>query len=319
MSTFSQMFPPEPQFTESNLPDLSGRVFIVTGAASGVGLELAKILYSKNGTIYVAARSSDRAKVGVDTVQSAVRGSRGSVNPMILDLANLATIRSAVHDFQFKESRLDVLFLNGAVMTPPAGSKSVDGYDLELATNCLGGFLLARLLHPTLKATASAPQTAHNGVRVVWVCSLFNINTPKGGMRFDSAGNPAQLKAMENYMQTKVGGYFLACELAEDQATDGIIHVSLHPGLMKTELQRHIPAPLRFAMGKVFKGPKYGAYTELYAGLSPDVKTGAFYVPWGRPGSPPSHLEASLKGQGSEKSISTRFYEWCERETSRFI
>jgi len=126
MSTFSQLFPPAPEFTGSSIGDLSGKVYIITGAASGVGLELAKILYSKNATVYVAARSSKRADGGIQAIKQAVRSSQGLLKSMVVDLASLKTIRPAVDRFQAEESRLDVLFLNAGVMTPPSNSRTTD-------------------------------------------------------------------------------------------------------------------------------------------------------------------------------------------------
>lgn len=168
--TFTQLFPPAPTFTENNLGDLSGKVcqllaaswclfltlsiqvYIITGAASGVGLELAKLLYAKNGSVYVAARSQKRAQGGIDAIKKSVPNSRGSLGSVVVDLADLSTIKPAVEKFVDQQSRLDALFLNAGIMTPPPGSKTSQGHDLELGVHCLAGFLLVRLLEPTLIA-----------------------------------------------------------------------------------------------------------------------------------------------------------------------
>jgi len=190
-------------------------VYIITGAASGVGLELAKILYSKNATVYIGARAEKRAQGAITAIKSEVTGSSGTLKAYVVDLADLATIKLAVNKFNAEESRLDVLFQNAGVMTPPAGSRSADDYDLELATHCLGAFTLAHLLEPTLKESARAPGVAIGSVRVIWVASLMNINCPQGGVSFDKDGNPSQLQAMDNYMQSKAGVYFLSHEFAK--------------------------------------------------------------------------------------------------------
>jgi retinol dehydrogenase 12 len=88
---------------------------------------------------------------------------------------------------------------------------------------------------------------------------------------------------------------------------------------MKTELQRHGPPPMRAIMGAIFKGPKYGAYTELYASLSDSVENGGYYVPWGRPGVAPDHLNKSLESANGKLSVADQFYEWCEKEVSPFF
>src|SRR4051812_14853069 len=137
MSTFSQVFPPAPTFTEKNLVDLSTKVYIITGAAAGIGLSLAKVLYRLNATIYIGARSASRCDEGISAIKSAVPNSKGTLKPFVADLSDLRTIKPAVSAFLSQEHRLDVIFLNAGVMTPPAGSKTANGYDLELGTNCL--------------------------------------------------------------------------------------------------------------------------------------------------------------------------------------
>lgn len=298
---------------------MSNQVYIITGAASGVGLELAKLLYSKNGSVYVAARSQKRAQEGIDAIKKSVTKSRGSLGSVVVDLADLSTIKLGVEQFTRQQPRLDALFLNAGVMTPPAGSKTTQGHDLELGVHCLAGFLLAKLLEPTLTATAALPDTPRGSVRVVWVSSLLNLGTPPGGVAFDSQGKPVQLKAMDNYMQSKAGMYLLSHEFSVRKNGTGVSHVCLHPGLMKTELQRYGPPPMKLIMGAVFKGPRYGAYTELYAGLSPDVKNGGYYIPWGRPGFAPPHVEASCKSEGGKPSIASRFYEWCDSASASYV
>jgi retinol dehydrogenase-12 len=109
------------------------QVYIITGAASGVGIELAKILYSKNATVYIGARAEKRAQGAITAIKSEIRSSSGLLRSFVVDLANLSTIKPAVEKFNAEEARLDVLFQNAAVMTPPAGSKSVDVRNLTFS------------------------------------------------------------------------------------------------------------------------------------------------------------------------------------------
>ncbi|KAF2738841.1 short-chain dehydrogenase, partial [Polyplosphaeria fusca] len=327
MGLGEQFCPPAPTFTEENLVDLSQKVYIVTGAAAGVGLELAKILYGLHATVYIGARSAERVNDGVLAIKQEHPNSKGQLKPFIADLSDLKSLKPAVNLFLSQEHRLDVLFLNAGVMTPPAGSKTKDGYDMELGTNSLSSFLLVKLLLPVMEQTSAHFCHPDPSVRVVWVCSCFDVNTAKGGVQLDSNGAPKQLKGMEHYMQSKTGLYFLAREFAksagekvpQNQYGNQVMHVALHPGFMKTELQRNMPAPVRAIMGAVMKGPKYGAYTELYAGFAPDVQTGGFYWPWGRKGVVPDHVEESTVAPADGgKSVAARFYDWCEYETKAF-
>ncbi|KAF2180158.1 NAD(P)-binding protein [Zopfia rhizophila CBS 207.26] len=361
MSTLAQMFPPAPTFTEKSLTDLFSKVYIITGATAGVGLELAKILYSLNATVYIGGRSLTRCNEGFQAIQSAHPTSKGTLKPFIADLSDLKTIKSAVESFLNEEHRLDVLFLNAGVMLPPEGSKTKDGYNMEIGVNCLSSFLLVNLLTPIMAFTSSHFCHPNPSIRIVWVSSCLDMGTPKGGVQFPSStplspskcnppfsssrttsstaplsstltsfrsptepsDAPKQLKGMAQYMQSKSGAYLLAHEFSartsKNAHGNGIMHVSLHPGFMKTELQRHIPAPARAMMGTVFKGPKYGAYTELYAGLAPDVEDGAFYWPWGRKGAVPAHIIESTENGEDGRSVSSRFYEWCEEQVKLFM
>jgi retinol dehydrogenase 12 len=131
-STFSAVFPPSPTFTDKNLQDLTGKVFIVTGAASGVGHELAKMLLVAGGTVYIAARSLARCQNAINILQEQVtKGvAKGRLKPMILDLSDLSTVRPAVDDFLEHETRLDVLVNNAGVMNTPLGSKGKQVYQM---------------------------------------------------------------------------------------------------------------------------------------------------------------------------------------------
>ena len=91
---------------------------------------------------------------------------------------------------------------------------------------------------------------------------------------------------------------------------------------MKTELQRHSSPVQGFIMGILFKGPKYGAYTELFSALSPAISSknnGAFVIPWGRLGEVPPHIAKGMKSTTEGGTgLAEKFWDWCERETKPF-
>jgi len=129
ISRLSQLIPPwPPKFTDKNLPSLAGKVYIITGAASGVGYELVKILYLKGASVYIAARSQVRCNGAVEQLLLETNSisdgqTRGRVDTMVVDLSDFNTIRPGVQSFLKKETRLDVLVHNAAVMSAPLGSK----------------------------------------------------------------------------------------------------------------------------------------------------------------------------------------------------
>jgi retinol dehydrogenase-12 len=130
IATLSQFIPPwPPKFTDKDLPSLAGKVYIVTGAASGIGYELTKIPYLKGATVYIAARSQARCDGAVERLLSETKSiggdekTHGTLGTMVVDLSDLRTIRPGAESFLKKESRLDVLVHNAAVMSVPLGSK----------------------------------------------------------------------------------------------------------------------------------------------------------------------------------------------------
>jgi len=318
----NEFFPPPPKFTEANIRDQSGKVFIVTGGAVGVGLGVAKILYQKNAAVYIATRSLEKMKRAVTEAKEAFPLSHGRLETLLLDLSDLTKIKSAAQDFLSREERLDALFNNAGVMNTPTAATTAQGHELQMGTNCLGPCLFTRLLEPILIRTARSSEPG--SVRAVYVSSMISFGTPRGGIRWDdSAGRPKVLGSpMDNYMGSKVGGVFLAHDAARRLGKDGVIAVSLHPGLMKTELQRNMNPVAGVVMGIVFKPARYGAYTELFAALSPDItmrENGSFILPWGRMGYIPDHIERGMKSEENGGSgLVDRFISYCEREISSY-
>jgi retinol dehydrogenase-12 len=221
---FSQMFPPSPAFTESNLPDLQGKVYIVTGASAGVGKELARLLYSRNGTVYVAARSSEKAQAAITWIREAHPGSQGVLHFLKLDLNDLEGIKPSAEEFLSKEKRLDVLFNNAGVMIPPQGSKTKQGYELQLGTNCIAPFLFTKLLTPLLISTAKS--SPRGSVRVIWVSSsAAHLGAPKGGINMQNLDYKTDKGAGEKYAASKGGNVLHALEFSRRYKAEGVVSV----------------------------------------------------------------------------------------------
>ena len=152
-----------------------------------MGEQLTQILYEHNAKVYVAARSESKASKAIEQIKSRFPDSKGQLVFLHLDLDDLTTIKQSADEFLNKEERLDVLWNNAGVMVPPQGSKTKQGYELQLGTNNVAPFLFTKLLHPILAKTAK--ETAPNSVRVVWVSSsVAEHMSPKGGVDFDNLG-----------------------------------------------------------------------------------------------------------------------------------
>ncbi len=199
--------------------------------------------------------------------------------------------------------------------------------DVTYQTNILGPFLLAKLLLPTLKKTAaSEPKSA---VRVSWAGSLAVIlQSPTGGVEFTADGKDLKhglTSPTTAYGVSKAGNYFLAHAFGKLSGdTDGVLHNSYNPGNLETELQRHAKVAfgelLTRIMATLMLYPAvFGAYTELYAGLSKDLDIekdqGGYIVPWGRKWSVRRDLETEVAKQDGND---VKLYEWCDMVTKQY-
>lgn len=319
---WTQLLPPSPSFTEKNLPSLAGKVFIVTGGNAGIGLELVKILYSKGGTVYIASRSAAKIASAIDTVKSIETDSPGQVKSLLIDLSDLTTIPSCVSAFITQESRLDVLWNNAGIANVAPGSLSVQGYEAHIGTNCLGAFLFTKLLLPVLIQTASS--SPRGSVRVVFASSsIIDMAAPPGGLSLNElvSGKHSTDKS-RNYAASKVGNWFLASEFDRRLRKEGIICVTQNPGNLRTDSWNALPF-VKILMTPFFYETKFGAYTELWCGLSEDIKCedgGRYAVPWGRwHPSPKEDILKSLKTEEEDGTgIAAEFWQWCEEQTKEY-
>ncbi|KAI1130919.1 NAD(P)-binding protein [Nemania abortiva] len=318
---FSQFLSiPNATLTEKNCPDQTGRVFLITGGYAGVGFELCKILYAHNAAVWIAGRSEPKALKAISDIKKSLPNSNGSLDFLCLDLSDLSTIKPAIDTFTAKVTRLDVLVNNAAIMFPPRGSVDAQGNDLQLGTNCLGPYLLYQLLVPLLTRTAAASSITAS-VRVIWAASIaVHVATPTPqGIVLEADGSPSDQGIKANYAQSKVGNVFLARECAKTTPETGVVHAAFNPGNLRTELQRHWTGFDHWFMDTfMLYTAIHGAYTELWAALSPELtpaKSGAYVYPWGRLGSLPEGVEGAITKTG----VAARFVEWCGNQTKAFL
>ena len=319
--TYSQFFPSPPTLTEANLPSQKAKAFIVTGGASGVGFELCSILYQAGGRVYLAGRSETNTQSAISKIKARFPSSSGELVFLSLSLEDLTTIRPAVDTFTAKESELNILFNNAGVSLPPRGSVSAQGHEHQMATNCLGHYLLTQLLLPTLLHTAEKAPPAT--VRVIWTSFIaVDLSAPKGGLKLSDLTTPPP-DQQANYTTSKTGNWFLAHALAAQVGSKGILSVTQNPGNLKTSLLRHAPWILGFVTAPLLYSAKMGAYTELWAGLSEDLGIedgGKYVVPWGRvhPGPRPDLLAPMKPREDGGTGVAALFVEYCEKETAGF-
>ncbi len=215
----------------------------MTGSSGGIGKELAQILYSHNAKVYVAVRSEEKASKAIEEIKSKCPQSKGELVFLRLDLGDLTTVKKSAEEFLAKESKLDVLWNNAGVMVPPAGSKSAQGYELQLGTNNVAPFLFTKLLTPILVETAkSAPK---GSVRVVWVSSsAAEFFSPKNGIEMDNLDYKNDKTDWHKYGVSKAGNWYYATEFAKRHEADGItsvVRISCLPGTFQlaNDASRH--------------------------------------------------------------------------------
>ncbi|KAH7101566.1 NAD(P)-binding protein [Auriculariales sp. MPI-PUGE-AT-0066] len=306
MSLFAELFPSKTSpWTGENMPDQSGKIFIVTGGNSGAGKETCLQLLSKGGKVYMAARSRERAEEAIAELATETGGHKAIFLP--LDLADLASVKAAAAEFLTQESQLHVLFNSGGVMAAPMDQLTRDGYDLQFGTNVVGHFYLTSLLLPTLLATSKA-----TGVKSRIITTAAGLYRSHPRVNYDTLRDgPARRKLdpLTLYAQSKYANIVVSNEYAKRYGKD-LIAISLHPGVFKSELQRHMkPLPFSMWIGMKFAVPVWmGAINQMYAGTIPDAEkfNGKYMIPWAREGNGSKELWDVKEGQ--------KLWAWLEQQ-----
>ena len=251
-----------------NIPDLTGKVAIITGANSGIGFETARALACKDATVILACRDKDRGNAAVRQVTQAYPDAKTEM--MHLDLSDLASIRLFAGEFSSHYDRLDMLINNAGIMRPPFG-KTTDGFELQFGVNHLGHFaltgLLLRVITRTLKARVV---TISSGGERFGKIDFGNLNAEKG---YDPGAA---------YGQSKLANLLFTYELQRCFESAGVnaIAVATHPGWTVTNLQVHWRM-IRALNPLIGQKPVMGALPTLYAATAPDVGGGDYYGPDG--------------------------------------
>jgi NAD(P)-dependent dehydrogenase (short-subunit alcohol dehydrogenase family) len=259
-----------------------GRTVLVTGANSGLGLQVATEFARRGADVLLACRHAERGRAAVAQLTAEVRdsGVEPTVEVIPLDVADLASVRRAASDVLHRRSGIDVLVNNAGIMAPPFG-RTVDGFETQVGTNHLGHFAFTGLLLPAL--------LAGGGARVVSVASVAH----RFG-RLDRANYQSERSYQKwlAYGQSKLSNLLFAFELQRRAAAvgAGIVSTAAHPGLSDTNLWKNTPlapgrfaAPLGTALSRaVGQPPAQGAWPLLRAASDPTAVGGEYFGPGGR-------------------------------------
>ena len=281
------------KWTAADIPDQAGRVAVVTGGNSGLGLETARELARHGARVVLTARDPAKGSTAVADIQASVPSADVSVAE--LDLASLDSVRAFASGLG--EERLDLLINNaGIMMTPPR--KTADGFELQLGTNHLGHFALTGLLLDRLARADAA--------RVV---TLSSIAHKRGKLDFDDLQREHDYGPQSAYEQSKLANAVFGLELDRRLRAAGspIVSALAHPGYSATNLQSTGPeGVMKSLMGVtnriLAQGADKGALPTLYAATAPGVDGGSFIGPDGvlEARGHPTFVDATRRAQDPE-------------------
>src|ERR1700754_1473451 len=264
--------------------DLSGKLAVVTGSNSGLGLGLTTRLSAAGADVIMAIRNRAKGEAAVEQIRATVPDAKLTIKS--LDLSSLASVKALGEELNAEGRPIDILINNAGIMQPPSRETTADGFELQFGSNHLGHFALTGHLLPLLRA-ASNPR----------VTSLSSLAARTGGINFDDLQWEKRYNPTRAYSQSKSANLMFALELdrRSKQAGWGILSNSAHPGLTKTNLQLSGPSQGKDAptiLERFYRVSRVvtpfawqeiddGILPELYAAVSPDAEGGAYYGPRG--------------------------------------
>ncbi|RXK39295.1 hypothetical protein M231_03374 [Tremella mesenterica] len=328
-----------PRWTDAQIPDMYGKVVIVTGGNSGTGYATCKALYEHGATIYMASRSEKRAEEAIAAIRAGAKTGMTGFGQLIylnLDLSDLDSVERFCSEFVARETKLDLLFANAGVMASPAGLYTKQGYTLQFGTNCLGHHRLITLLLPLLLETSRANPS--QPPRVIVSSSVGHIGAPPGGVKYESvvrdhsgvdqtdAGeqvkNPVpgknELPIWVEYGQSKWGSIALAKWLHWHHGPGKML---IFAGSVATNLAQHLsltPVILRrapWAVPLLTWTAVDGASNQLWVATCDTEEarklSGAYVVPFQHVGRARPDLDDRLKLE--------QLWDWCDAQAKRHV
>jgi len=256
------------KWTSNDIPDLTGKTAIVTGANSGIGFETAKVLAHKGAAVIMACRNQEKGEEAAGAITRFC--SEAKTDVLTMDLSSLDSIKKFTGIVNKKYSKIDILVNNAGVMMPPFG-KTEDGFELQFGTNHLGHFALTGQIFDLISNADNA--------RIVTVSSIAHR---QGKVDFENLNAEKGYKKSAHYGLSKIANLMFTYELQRKIEVAGLnmIAVAAHPGWTATNLQKHWP--MVRAMNPVFaQKPLMGALPSLYAATAPEIKGACYYGPGG--------------------------------------
>lgn len=264
------------KWTIIDIPDLTGKVILITGGNSGLGIESAKAFVNKGAEVIITSRSEEKGKKALAEIKNEIPDA--NITIMLLDLMDLKSVQSFADEFMNKYNRLDVLMNNAGIMMTPY-KLSADGFESQMATNHLGHFVLTGLLIDLITKTPDS--------RIINVSSLAH---KFGKMDFDDLffSDSRKYSPRKAYGRSKLANLLFTYELQRrfDEKNIKTIAVAAHPGASHTNLGNHLVGSFMYKilwpLAKIAtQKPADGAKSQIRASVDTNVKGGEYYGPGG--------------------------------------
>lgn len=297
--------------------NLQGKVFLITGGYSGLGAESAKSLLRAGATVIIVGRNAGAQQKFVTELlnDKSLKISENQIDAeKTMDLGDLESVSRFAKQIYQKYEQIDVLMLNAGIMRTPPG-KTKDGFEIQMGTNVIGHFLLAKILAPKTK-------------RQVWLSSTGHLlvdeypgeqsleNAPQIDIEAITKVDENTYHSWRRYQQSKLGDILLSKQFIQE--FPGLYSYSVHPGTNQTNLGKHISLWNKLKMipklmtGQIkIKKPEEGAATQVYCSVAPvsKLENGAYYAD--------CHVEPSSKASNNSEDAK-KLYDYCNIVTRAF-
>ncbi|EMC92078.1 hypothetical protein BAUCODRAFT_38107 [Baudoinia panamericana UAMH 10762] len=315
LSPFRGGKPPPRTFNpEQDIPDLSGKVVLVTGGNAGIGAATVRALVPHNPTIYLCARNISSAEALVDEIKQ--KQPKANITILKLDLGSFDSIKACAHAFNTQADRLDILFLNAGI-SATAPTVTQEGYEQQFGVNHMGHALLTQLLLPKMLHTLRRQPDADLRIHVTASIGA-HVFAPKEGLKLEDMHKPDALShGMSRYGHSKLANILFARKLA--QQYPHITSTSSHPGTVRSEIWARadgmklmvlLLAPVVWWTGVT---TDEGAKTQLWcatAPLSDGIDNGRYYEPIG--------IEATGKSENAmRQDLADALWQWTTEELGK--
>ncbi|KAI0889388.1 NAD(P)-binding protein [Annulohypoxylon maeteangense] len=303
---------------ERDVPDLTGKVILVTGGTAGLGASSVGLLAKRNPSrIYITGRNSEAANNVIRDIRRETPESKAEIHFIKCDLTNLSSVKEAAGYLLERESRLDVLMANAGIMATSPGLTK-DGYEVQFGTNHIGHALMIRKLLPLLEKTAALPGA---DVRIISLASVGFVMAPRqDGIVFDELRTTQDywiLGPWQRYGQSKLANILYARELARRYPS--ITTVAIHPGTTPTNLISGLSLKNKSVVWLGTMGQsqtlEQGPWNQVWAVGAPKDKivSGNFYEPVG------INSEDQLNSHALNQNLAEKLWDWTEKEIKAYL